>query len=160
MKRRLYITKAHTVLEILSYVFIVASFALAIYGINTLPDEIPTHFDFQGNIDGYGSPGSLLLLPIIMLITLGTVSLITHFVSPQFYNMPFKIKPGRELIIYKDVVWMMVGIEFMISLFTLAAVWSQFISSGTIIMIASIGLCVGIFALIIGVLIVMFRHNR
>ncbi len=160
MKRKLYITKAHVAVEIISYVVMLVSFIFAIYAINTLPDEIPIHYDFYGNVDGYGSPGSIIILPIIMLICNLFISLMTHFVSPQFYNMPFKIKPGRELQAYKDVVWMLIGMELMFSLFTLASVWSQYISSGTIILIASVVLTVAIFAQIIVTLIVMYRHNK
>lgn len=160
MKKKLYITKAHIVVEIISYVVMLASFIFAIYAINTLPDEIPTHYDFQGNVDGYGSPGSIIILPIIMLITNLFISLLTHFVSPQFYNMPFKIKPGRELQAYKDVVWMLIGMELMFSLFTLASVWSQYVSNGKIIMIASVVMTVGIFAHIIFTIIMMYRHNK
>lgn len=55
-------------LEILSYVLLLVCFIIAIVGMATLPDEIPTHFTMSGEIDGYGSPGTLLILPIIMLI--------------------------------------------------------------------------------------------
>lgn len=58
-------------LEILSYVLLLVCFIIAIVGMATLPDEIPTHFTMSGEIDGYGSPGTLLMLPIIMLICNG-----------------------------------------------------------------------------------------
>ena len=64
-----YITKKHCVIEILSYVCLVASIIIAIVGMAILPDEIATHFDGAGNIDGYGSPGVLLMLPLIMLFS-------------------------------------------------------------------------------------------
>ena len=34
---------------------------------HTLPEQIPTHYNFAGEIDGYGGRGSLLLMPIIGL---------------------------------------------------------------------------------------------
>lgn len=54
-----YMTKRHLVLEILSYVLLLVCFIIAIVGMATLPDEIPTHFTMSGEIDGYGSPGTL-----------------------------------------------------------------------------------------------------
>lgn len=47
-----YITKKHLVLEILSYVLLLVCFIIAIVGMATLPDEIPTHFTMSGKIDG------------------------------------------------------------------------------------------------------------
>jgi uncharacterized membrane protein len=48
----------------------------ALYGSEPLPDRIPTHFNLAGQPDGWGSPSSLMLLPIVaaslyLLITLG-----------------------------------------------------------------------------------------
>lgn len=160
MKKKLYITKAHVIVEIVSYVLMLASFIFAIYAMITLPDEIPTHYDIHGNIDGYGSPGSIIMLPVIMLFANLTISLLAHFLSPQFFNMPFKIKPGRELLAYKDMMWMLFGMELMFSLFTLASVWSQFISNGKVIMIASVIMTVGIFAQVGITIYMMYRHNK
>ena len=47
-----YMTKRHLVLEILSYVLLLVCFIIAIVGMATLPDEIPTHFTMSGEIDG------------------------------------------------------------------------------------------------------------
>ncbi len=47
-----YMTKRHLVLEILSYVLLLVCFIIAIIGMATLPDEIPTHFTMSGEIDG------------------------------------------------------------------------------------------------------------
>ena len=75
-------------LEILSYVLLLVCFIIAIVGMATLPDEIPTHFTMSGEIDGYGSPGTLLILPIIMLICNGMTSLIMHVMPPTMWNTP------------------------------------------------------------------------
>ena len=88
-------TKRHLVLEILSYVLLLVCFIIAIVGMATLPDEIPTHFTMSGEIDGYGSPGTLLILPIIMLICNGMTSLIMHVMPPTMWNTPSKLKTAK-----------------------------------------------------------------
>lgn len=160
MDKKLYITKAHVAVEIISYVVMLASFVLCIYAMKTLPDEIPTHYDLQGNVDGYGSPGSIIILPVIMLISNMTISLLMHFLSPSFYSMPFKIKPGRELRQYKDVIWMLVIMELMFSLFTFVCTWSQYTCNGKIMFPASMIFMAALFAEIIIIIIVMYRHNK
>ena len=79
------------ILEILSWVLMLASLLIAIIGSVTLKGPIAIHFDGKGNPNGYGSPASMLLLPIIMMVTNGTVSLIGHFLDPSAWNMPFKV---------------------------------------------------------------------
>ena len=97
-------TKRHLVLEILSYVLLLVCFIIAIVGMATLPDEIPTHFTMSGEIDGYGSPGTLLILPIIMLICNGMTSLIMHVMPPTMWNTPSKLKPQNAVRALQDMI--------------------------------------------------------
>ena len=53
-----YMTKRHLVLEILSYVLLLVCFIIAIVGMATVPDEIPTQFTMSGEMDGDGAPGT------------------------------------------------------------------------------------------------------
>lgn len=99
-----YMTKRHLVLEILSYVLLLVCFIIAIVGMATLPDEIPTHFTMSGEIDGYGSPGTLLILPIIMLICNGMTSLIMHVMPPTMWNTPSKLKPQNAVRALQDMI--------------------------------------------------------
>lgn len=112
-------TKRHLVLEILSYVLLLVCFIIAIVGMATLPDEIPTHFTMSGEIDGYGSPGTLLILPIIMLICNGMTSLIMHFMPPTMWNTPSKLKPQNAVRALQDMISMIAWMELEISVFTL-----------------------------------------
>lgn len=114
-----YITKGHLVLEILSYVLLLVCFIIAIVGMATLPDEIPTHFTMSGKIDGYGSPGTLLMLPIIMLICNGMTSLIMHVMPPTMWNTPSKLKPQNAVRALQDIMSMISWIELEVSAFTL-----------------------------------------
>ena len=82
-------------LEILSYVLLLVCFIIAIVGMATLPDEIPTHFTMSGEIDGYGSPGTLLILPIIMLICNGMTSLIMHVMPHNHVEYAVKAETAK-----------------------------------------------------------------
>lgn len=113
-----YMTKRHLVLEILSYVLLLVCFIIAIVGMATLPDEIPTHFTMSGEIDGYGSPGTLLILPIIMLICNGMTSLIMHVMPPTMWNTPSKLKPQNAVRALQDMISMIAWMELEISVFT------------------------------------------
>jgi uncharacterized membrane protein len=55
----------------------------------TLPDKIPTHFDFAGTPDHWGSKYSLLLLVGVTIVLYVGLSILTRF--PHIYNYPFAI---------------------------------------------------------------------
>lgn len=116
-----HITLKQKIVEILAYVLMWASIVIGIIWSAKLPKEVATHFDAAGNADGYGSPYSFLFLPIIMLISCGISSLVLHFMPPDLWSMPVKVKPEHAVRVYRDVVWMMVGMEFCFGVFTLIA---------------------------------------
>jgi uncharacterized membrane protein len=62
----------------------------ALNGSEKLPDRIPTHFDFSGQPNAWGPPGTLWLLPIVGT---GLYLLMTVLGSIQFrrYNLPVPV---------------------------------------------------------------------
>ena len=46
-------TKRHTVLEMLAWLLLLASYGIAIYGMRHLPKTIATHYALDGTPDGY-----------------------------------------------------------------------------------------------------------
>ncbi len=155
-----YITKKHCIFEILSYVILLACFIIAIIGIVVLPDEIATHYDGAGNVDGYGSPTVLLFLPFIMLFTNGITSGILHFLPPSLWSMPCKIQPGREIIVYRDVAWMLVGMELQFSVFTLFNTIMSYLQQGQMLLYGVIVFMVLLTVTIIYTIVKAVQHSR
>jgi uncharacterized membrane protein len=54
-----------------------------------VPDQIPTHFDIAGRPDGWGSPLSLLLLPVVALFLYGAITTASRF--PSAFNYPTRV---------------------------------------------------------------------
>lgn len=46
-----------------------------------MPDEIPTHFDAAGQIDGWGDKATVLLLPVVALLMYGLFGFVVLIVS-------------------------------------------------------------------------------
>ena len=114
--KRPYYTKLHRILEITSWAICIAALAIAIIGIVTIDGEIPTHFDIRGNADAYGSPKSLLTTPLtIMIIGLGTITFVGHFMDPSTWNMPFKVNDDRKHLVYKDLMTMIFVLELIVA---------------------------------------------
>lgn len=76
-------------LGLLSIVGVILSVYLPWRYWGVLPDRIPTHFDYAGKPNGWGSKGALLILPIIEFVLFTVLSIVQRF--PQVYNYPVKI---------------------------------------------------------------------
>lgn len=112
-------TKRHTVLEMLAWLLLLASYGIAIYGMRNLPKTIATHYALDGAPDGYGSPGSLLILPIIITIALGIVSLVAHFVPVDMLNVPFEMQEKNQTQVYQTIISMLHALQIEIGAYTL-----------------------------------------
>ena len=53
------------------------------------PDIIPTHYNFKGEVDAYGSKNTVFILLPIVLITYIGIAVLSKF--PQVYNYPVEI---------------------------------------------------------------------
>lgn len=112
-------TKRHTVLEMLAWLLLLTSYGIAIYGMRHLPESIATHYALDGAPDGYGSPGSLLILPIIITIALGVVSLVAHFVPADMLNVPFEMQEKNQTQVYQTIISMLHALQIEIGAYTL-----------------------------------------
>lgn len=59
------------------------------FGPNHLPDRIPVHFDAAGNPNGWGSPSSLIFLPVLSLALFLFLTLIARL--PSVFNYPVEV---------------------------------------------------------------------
>lgn len=105
--------------EVLAWIVMAAAFAVAAYGMKTLPEQIAVHYDINGQVDEYGSPASLFILPAIILLCLALISFVAHFVKPQHWNMPFEVREANSDRVYGDIRLMMYLIELESSVFAL-----------------------------------------
>ena len=66
----------------------------AFHGPNSLPDRIPTHFDLAGNPNGWGSPRTLLLLPVVALGIYLIITVVALF--PSAFNYPVRVTASNR----------------------------------------------------------------
>lgn len=75
--------------EFPAILFLLSSFAVAFWIIANTPENIPLHFNAQGEIDRWGESWTIIGLPLIALVLYGLLTLIQH--RPQWCNYPVKI---------------------------------------------------------------------
>lgn len=98
-------TKNDKVVNIISICLLVFLWAFSIWLYINAPEKVPMHFNGSGNVDGYGSKISILLLPLI-----GTLAfLLLQFLSskPHIFNYPFTITKVNYEMAYKNAVGML-----------------------------------------------------
>jgi len=54
-----------------------------------MPDRIPIHFNGKGQVDGWGSKWTLIILPIVSLLLYSGLTVLSKF--PHVYNYPLPI---------------------------------------------------------------------
>ncbi|MBQ8469021.1 MAG: DUF1648 domain-containing protein [Clostridia bacterium] len=118
-KNLAYLRPYHWVLEALAVLLGLAAVVVALVGRSKLPADVPTHWDFQGNPDGYGSPTTFLLFPVIMLLAILATSAIIHVVDVSRWNMPFQIKPGRKVPVARTFIALLLAMNIEFGAFSL-----------------------------------------
>jgi uncharacterized membrane protein len=73
---------------ILCALLALASWMIAIYYWGKLPQTIPTHFGFSGQVDGWGQKSVWFTFMIPALQTLMTAGFVFLYFKPQYTNVP------------------------------------------------------------------------
>jgi uncharacterized membrane protein len=111
-------------INVLSVLLILNMFLTIIFQWNVLPFTVPIHFNAAGNVDGWGSKGSLCILPMIGLILFVVISVLERF--PHIYNYPVMITEKNAPKLYLEARRMLIILNFeMLLLFS-------YISWGTV----------------------------
>jgi uncharacterized membrane protein len=80
----------------------------AFHGPEPLPERVPTHFDFAGNPNAWGSPAGLVFLPAIALALYLILSLVSCF--PSAFNYPVRVtaenRPRLQALALQMMAWL------------------------------------------------------
>jgi len=105
-------TNFDRVAEFLAAVFMVALIVLPLIHYSDLPERIPVHFDGSGNVDGYGSKSTLLILPASGFLVYILLTILAPF--PHIFNYPVKITPENAEVQYRLASRMMRSLKTLI----------------------------------------------
>lgn len=157
---RPYIIKPVFIIEILSFCILLINLIYVATSIMNISGEIPVHFGFDGQIDSYGSPVVLFMLPISMLVTNAIISAMLHLMSPSSWNLPFKVKQGREVIVLTCMAYMIVSMEMEFALYSLIVTiaWIKVVFS--VMMIATVAMLFACTASIVVSILVAYKCNK
>lgn len=136
------------ILLTISGVFFILLWCLTAYGLYSLPDLIPVHFNFKGEIDRQGSKNNLLILPLLGTAIFIILSLLVRY--PHKFNYAVPITEENAAKQYANAILMMRWLlaAVMIILFSLVL--------GTILVVQKVNLNISyiLLPLLLGLLIV------
>lgn len=103
------------ILDLVGIVGLIAMIGMTFYYAGILPEKIPTHFDFKGEPDAWGSRSSIWTMPILGV----ALFIVLYFANkfPQQFNFPMKITEDNAAKEYRKATrtlrFINVGIVFL-----------------------------------------------
>ncbi len=79
-----------------------------------LPEQIPTHYNFAGEVDGYGGKGSLIIMMVLSWIVFFTLTISIRF--PEKWNMPVEVTEENRARLFAITRAMMEAVKFFVTL--------------------------------------------
>lgn len=99
-KIKIHLTFTDKIIEVTSYIALIAFWLMNIFAFSTLPENIPTHYNGMGEVDSYGPKATIFLLPV-----LGTVlfAFLTYIIKkPESFNYTVEITKENALEQYSN----------------------------------------------------------
>ena len=116
-------TLADTVMEYICRILLIGTLIYLIVRWNAIPDQIPTHYNAAGDIDGWGGKGMVWLLVVISWGLYLGITFVGCF--PELWNTGVKITKKNKEKVYRLIKYL-IGTSklILISVFTLLIVFS------------------------------------
>jgi uncharacterized membrane protein len=111
-KIKIVLTSFDKILEILSWTAIVAIWYHTIIHFTKLPDIIPNHYNFAGQVDSYGSKYNILALPILATLLFIGMTILNKF--PHLFNYPTPITSDNAFKLYTSATRLLRILKFML----------------------------------------------
>lgn len=105
---------ADNIMEVICLILMVGIVLYLILVWNKLPDKIPAHYDWAGNVDRWGSKGELLILPIMTWIMYGFISVVELF--PKAWNTGVKVTEENQARVYRVLKYMIKSLKLIVVL--------------------------------------------
>ena len=108
-------TRWQRILGILSPVVLLGAIVFILIRFPSLPEQIPTHYNMAGEIDGYGGRFSLLIMPLIGLVMDASLALVGRF--PKAWNTGVRVTLYNRVRVYRILRDMLAELRFTTALF-------------------------------------------
>lgn len=99
-------------IEIICLIFAIGVPIYIIINWANIPDPLPMHYDFAGNVDRWGDKAELIILPIVTLIMYGFMTLIERF--PQVWNTGVTVTEENQERVYRTLKYLVKTLKLIV----------------------------------------------
>lgn len=86
--------RINKILDIMGIVIVIVLIGMTFINWGKSPDIVPIHYNFRGEVDGYGSKNTLFILLPIAIITYMGLAILSKY--PEIYNYAVEINPRNK----------------------------------------------------------------
>ena len=104
----------YLIMNIIGVLALLGSTLFVIIMWSQIPDQIPTHYNFVGEADGYGGKGSLIFMMVLAWFMFILITVMIRF--PNTWNMPVKVTAENKARLYSITRAMLEVIKMLASL--------------------------------------------
>ncbi|MEO0312620.1 MAG: hypothetical protein RIQ89_2277 [Bacteroidota bacterium] len=115
-------SKVDYFIEWLGWLMLMGLWLLVLINHPSLPEIIPTHFNFSGHIDGYGSKQLIFNMPVLATVLFVGMTWLNKF--PHLFNYPVKITTENAHSQYKIGTRLIRWLKLMVVVVMIASVYS------------------------------------
>jgi len=92
------------ILEFFALLSVLSTIVLFVLFWIEAPEVVPVHYNIYGVADRFGSKNTLIILPIIGIVTYVGLTFLNRF--PHIFNFPVKVSEQNRMILYKTATTM------------------------------------------------------
>lgn len=110
-------TKMQIIIEASTIIILLSLFSYVITNWNTIPEQVPSHFNYHGQIDSWSNK-NMILFPLFVCLFLYVMLTVVSF-FPSMWNMPVKITEENRVRAYYYTRYMITILKLeLVSVFT------------------------------------------
>lgn len=87
--------------EVLAVLILLAATIFVLISWNSLPEQIPSHYDFKGQVDAYGGRGSLIFAVVMGWVLVLSMIVISRF--PSIWNTGIERIPANAAVVNRII---------------------------------------------------------
>ena len=101
MNKKVPFTTSQKIIEIITAALLLLMFGYLISIWSSIPDIIPSHYDFAGEANAWSGKSSILIMPLVGAGLYLIITILSFF--PQVWNTPVRITEKNYLFVYQNI---------------------------------------------------------
>lgn len=101
MDKKIPFTSLQKFLEIATIAILVVTIGHLAIAWNSIPDQIPSHYNSAGVVDAYSGKGMILIMPLVGVGLYALMTVLSFF--PAVWNTPVKITEKNSMFVYQNI---------------------------------------------------------